>query len=113
MNVDIKKRFFENRDETGRYVIVSNVTGVNYYVEPIHTGKGPEWGSYNPASGKVEFKKGAGKYTGAITKEETLITTENGFKNIATLPKGCSPNKEIELRDVIHERNGVRVNHLS
>jgi len=101
---DIKKRFLENTDETGRYIVKSLITGKEYYIEPIGNGRSTGWGSYNPSTGKIEHKKGYDKYTGSVTEEESLITEENGFKNIIYLSEGCSPYDEIERRDKEHEK---------
>ena len=105
---DIKKRFFENRDETGRYMITSNVTGRNYYIEPIGDGRMADWGSYNPSTGNVEQKKGAGKFSGSVTENESIITEANGFKNIETLPIGTSPEAEVYRRDKEYELKMVK-----
>lgn len=109
MNTEVRKRFFENTSETGRFVVTSYVTGVSYFIEVIdNSGRPADWGSYNPASGKVEHKKGMGKYTGSITAKESLITEENGFKNIWDMPVGGSPFAEIDRRDKEYELQGVR-----
>ncbi len=108
MNDEVRKRFFEDRDETGRFMVISNVTGVKYFVEPIGDGRGGDWGSYNPGTGEIENKKGFDKYTGSVTLKESLITEENGFKNIKHLPEGWSPMGEIADRDLQHELNGVK-----
>ena len=57
-----------------------------------------DWGSYNPSTGEVENKKGAGKYTGSVKPEESLITEENGFFNIQLVENG-SPYSIIEEMD--------------
>ncbi len=108
MKTDVMKRFFENVDETGRFVVTSYVTGVKYFVEVIGDGRMADWGSYNPASGNIEYKKGMGKYTGSITAKESLITEENGFKNIWLMPCAGSPFPEIERRDKEYELQGIR-----
>ena len=68
-------------------------TGKRYYVEPIGNGRMADWGSYNPSTGNIENKKGAGKYTDSVREEESVITEENGFKNIEIVnggsPYGC------------------------
>lgn len=108
MNIEVRKKFFENRDETGRFMITSYKTGVSYFIEPQGNGRPADWGSYNPSTGKVENKKGFDKFTGSVLAEETIITAENGFKDIVTLEKGSSPMSEIERRDEIHFANGRR-----
>jgi len=56
-------------------------------------------GSYNPSTGKIENKKGAGKFNGSIKEEESVITKENGFDDIRE-GKG-SPYHTISL---MHEK---------
>ena len=108
MNADVIKNFLVNRDETGKEIIYSPRTGVRYFIEVIGDGRMADWGSYNPSTGKVENKKGAGKYTGSIKPEESVITEENGFKNIWNMPKGGSPYPEIDRRDKEYYEQGVR-----
>jgi len=111
MKAEIMKRFFQDVSETGRFVVTSYITGKKYFVEVIGDGRSADWGSYNPASGKTEFKKGMGKYTGSVTAKESLITEENGFHSIWNMPKGCSPFAEIERRDKEYELAGIRAAH--
>lgn len=101
MRQDILKRFLTNTDETGRFLMKSRLTGITYFVEPIYNGKTPTWGDLNPATGQIEGNYGS-KYTGAVTKKESLITEENGFQNIGFF-KG-SPFGAIEVRDKEHQR---------
>jgi hypothetical protein len=108
MEATMQKRFFEDRDETGRFVVISSKTGVKYYVEPIGNGRPADWGSYNPSTGKIENKKGFDKFTGSVKPEESIITEENGFKDVVMLGVGESPFSEIEKRDDIHYTNGRR-----
>lgn len=102
LSEEIKKRFFENTDETGRFAVTSFVTGKTYYVETIGT-RGEAWGSIDPATGKLTHKKGDGKYTGGVNKNDSLINEENGFENIITLEAGQSPFDEINRRDKEYE----------
>lgn len=102
------KRFFENRDETGRFLVKSYVTGITYVVEPIGDGRGGDWGSYNPSTGNIENKKGFDKYTGSVQLSESIVTEANGFKNVELLEPGTSPLGEITMRDLEYERQGVR-----
>jgi hypothetical protein len=89
------KEFLTNRDETGR-LIVKMLDGTNkqYFVEFIEPKGGirTDWGSYNPSTGNIENKKGAGKYNGGIPAEDSLITVENGFteENSNTIYEGGS-----------------------
>lgn len=77
--LEFKEKFMTNRDETGRFIVHSFRTGRKYFVEPIGNGRMADWGSFNPSTGVVENKKGAGKFTGSITEKESMITPENGF----------------------------------
>jgi hypothetical protein len=95
---EIVDKFFTNTDETGRFVVTSKRTGRSYFVEPMgdpHI----KWGSVDPATKELVNKKGAGKYRGAIDEKDSLITEENGFKNIRVLPPGTSPLMAIEAID--------------
>lgn len=108
MKKEVISKFFEEVDETGRHMVVSLTTGVRYFVEPIGDGRGGDWGSENPATKEIEHKKGDGKFTGSVTLNESLVTEENGFKEVKLLDPGESPMSEIERRDKIHEANGVK-----
>jgi hypothetical protein len=101
MRPDILKRFLTNTDETGRFIMKSRLTGITYFVEPIYNGKTPEWGDVDPATKKLTGHYGS-KYTGAVTKKESLLTEENGFLNIGHF-KG-SPFGAIDVRDKEHQR---------
>ncbi|NUY82666.1 hypothetical protein HUK80_17305 [Flavobacterium sp. MAH-1] len=100
MRQEILRRFLTNTDETGRFLMKSRKTGIVYFVEPIYNGKTPVWGDLNPATKQLEGNYGS-KYTGAVTKKESIITEENGFENIGFF-KG-SPFGEIDRRDREHE----------
>jgi len=79
--------------ETGAYMIVDQKTGRKFMVEPIgdsHT----VWGDINPATKKVEGDYGD-KYKGSIDEKDSVITEENGFKNIKILKVGESPTNYI------------------
>lgn len=102
MNEKIKD-FLVNSDETGRFIVKSLKTGHSYYVEPIDDGSKTEWGDLNPSTKKLEGDYGK-KYKGAIKKEESLITEENGFINIKTLPPGYSVIDYIEELDKQYEQ---------
>lgn len=100
MRPEILKRFLTNTDETGRFLMKSRITGIIYFVEPIYNGNTPKWGDVDPATKQITGNYGS-KYTGAITKKESLITEENGFVNIGYF-KG-SPFGAIEQRDEAHQ----------
>ena len=79
---DVRKNFLVERDNTGREIHHFLDTGKKYYVEYIGNGRMADWGSYNPSTGNIENKKGAGKFNGSIKAEESVITKENGFDDI-------------------------------
>lgn len=99
INDTIMKKFLTNTDDTGRFIVVSKRTGKKYFVEPIETAHTPKWGSIDPATGELMHKKGDGKYRGGISERESLITPDNGFKNIITLDIGVSPLAYIDMID--------------
>jgi hypothetical protein len=92
------KDFLINSEDTGRFVVKSLRTGKYYFVEPIDNGERLDWGDINPATKKIEGNYGA-KHKGAVTEKESLITTENGFEKIVTIPPGYSPLEYIEFLD--------------
>jgi hypothetical protein len=102
MNQEFVNKFFEDRDETGRFMLSSYRTGKRYFVEPIGDGRMADWGSYNPSTGNIENKKGAGKFSGSIKEEESLLTKENGFDKVHYSGVGCSPFSVIEELDAKH-----------
>lgn len=78
--------------KTGRFYVITP-DGRTFCVEPIDNsqGKGKErWGDIDPATKKLTGNYD-GKYVGSIHEDESIITEENGFKNIVTLPPGTSP----------------------
>jgi len=99
MSNDIRSKFLTNTDETGRFIVYSQRTGKTYFVEPIEGAHTPKWGSIDPATGNLMHKKGDGKYKGGIRADESLITEENGFKNIKMLDVGTSPHLAIDFID--------------
>lgn len=86
-----EREFLADRDDTGRFLVRSYRTGRTYYVEPIGPDRAADWGSYNPSTGKIENKKGAGKHRGAIDESDSMITKENGFTDIRYSGIGGSP----------------------
>jgi hypothetical protein len=101
MNATLTSRFLTNTDDTGRFIVSSPRTGRKYFVEPVgdpHV----NWGSIDPSNGmngKLMTKKGSGKYRGSIDENDSLISKENGFKNIVTLEPGTSPLAYIDKID--------------
>lgn len=92
------KEFLINSDETGRFIVKSLVTGRTYYVEPLDSGERTDWGDLDPATKKLTGDYG-NKYKGSVKESESLITPENGFTNITTLPAGYSPLEYIDEID--------------
>lgn len=78
--------------DTGRFWVTAK--GRRFLVEPIGPDRPAEWGSIDPATGKLMNKKGHGKHIGAIDASESFITTENGFKDIVQITS--SPMSYIE-----------------
>ncbi len=108
MNLEeLKQRFLVNRDHTGRFIIYSPRTGITYFVEPLDGGEKKVWGDMDPASKDTTGSYGQ-KYKGSIRKEESLITEENGFKNIEILSPGISPNGTINEIDDLRYEQGYR-----
>ena len=100
---ELLKRFLAGTDKTGRFIVSSKVTGVNYFVEPIDNGKPKKlWDDVDPATNKLTGNYG-NKSIGAVKPEDSLITEDNGFVNILTF-KG-SPLGEIDRRDKMYESN--------
>ncbi len=81
--------------DTGRYYIVDIKTGRKFCVEPLIEGDRTKWGDLNPATKQVEGDYGK-KHIGAIERKDTIITEENGFKNIVELEPGESPEGYVE-----------------
>jgi len=94
---ELRKRFFEKTEHTGRHIIVSFRTGKQYFIEPMGDPHS-KWGDVNPATGKMEGSYGS-KYRGSIDEKDSLITEENGFKNIVVHPPGVSPYRYIDEID--------------
>ena len=96
------KDFLINSSDTGRFIVKSQRTGRTYFIEPqgdAHI----EWGSVDQSTGKMNVKKGWKKNKGSTEREDSLITTENGFENITTLKAGNSPLAYIEQLDSTYE----------
>lgn len=98
MDATLRQKFLTNTDETGRFIVTSKRTGKTYAVEPIIGKHTPIWGDMDPATKKVTGSYGK-KYTGAINKDESLITEDNGFAKIHNLENGMSPLAYIDALD--------------
>jgi len=96
-----RKQFLVDSSVTGRMIVTSFRTGRSYYVECLDDKEQDrlQWGSIDPATGKLMVKKGWMKYKGSIDESESLITLENGFKKIHTIEAGQSPADYINKLD--------------
>lgn len=90
MDKEFEKNFLINSDETGRFIVKSQKTGILYYVEPLDEGERTMWGDYNPSTKTFTGSYGD-KYKGSVRPDQSLITKENGFDKIHTLKVGESP----------------------
>lgn len=64
--------------------------GKRFTVEPIETKRPPAWGDMRPDGTGISGNYGK-KHAGAVSPEASVVTEENGFENIVTLPAGQSP----------------------
>jgi hypothetical protein len=106
---EVRKNFLVNRDETGRLIVhMMDGTGQSYMVEFIEPKGGvrTDWGSYNPSTGKIENKKGAGKYKGGIQADESLLTPENGFPDAKIIPGASYMHSVMEKHEKWKRENG-------
>lgn len=94
---NLMDKFLTETDQSGRFIVISKTTGIKYFVEPVGNVK-TRWGDVDPATKKVTGKYGQ-KYRGSIDESESIITDENGFKNIVTLKPGESPLTYIDKID--------------
>jgi len=81
-------------DDTGRYYITDFKTKRTFCVEPIGDDR-TNWGDVDPVTKKLTGDYGK-KHRGSIDEADSIITKENGFKNIVTLPAGESPQSYID-----------------
>jgi len=81
--------------ETGRYMVIMQ-SGRKFMVEEWGNNY-VQWGDIDPATKKLH--KVQVKYVQEINDSNTLITKENGFKNICFLSPGTSPLGYIDLVD--------------
>ncbi len=68
-----------------------------------------QWGDVNPATKKLETGDYGKKNNGGINMNESIITKENGFKDINFLPAGTSPLGYIEM---LEKKYLDQLNHL-
>lgn len=101
MRQTVLQRFLYKTEDSGRFIVKSQVTGITYFVEPIDNGKPDKlWGDIDPATKKLTGDYG-NKRRGAVDTKDSLITRQNGFRNIDTF-KG-SPLAEIDRRDRLYQ----------
>ncbi|HEX2190798.1 MAG TPA: hypothetical protein VHG51_17960 [Longimicrobiaceae bacterium] len=75
---------------TGRYYYRDRRSGRTFCIEPI-ADRTQKVDDLRWTNGGIDPVQG-----GAIREEESVITPENGFVNIAHLPPGVSPDGHIE-----------------
>jgi len=80
--------------DSGRYFITDIKSGRKFCIEPIGDDRN-NWGDYDPVTKKYTGDYGQ-KHRGSIDESDSIITEENGFKNIVTLGPGESPDSYIE-----------------
>lgn len=100
MDID---RFLKDRDKTGRFIVISKITGKKYFVEPIGNSHPADWGDLDPATKKMTGNYGE-RYEGCIPLNDSLITKENGFEKIELLEEGVSPLSVIDQRDKEYQK---------
>jgi hypothetical protein len=81
------KTFYMN---TGRYFYTDLKTGRRFCIEPI-SARNEKIEDKTWTNGGIDQVKG-----GSISEEDSIITEENGFKNITYIPAGMSPDSFIE-----------------
>ncbi len=96
-------------EHTGRFMVYTK-TGRKFLVEPIGYTK-TSFGDINPATKKVEGNYGD-KFKGSISESESLITKENGFKNIVMLEPGVSPLGYIDMIEAEGIERIEKLNYL-
>lgn len=76
---------------TGRYFIRDHRSGRVFCVEPINR-RDQKLDEQTWTNGGIDQVRG-----GAIPEEESIITPENGFRDITWLPPGTSPDGFIDM----------------
>lgn len=100
---EVVKNFLVNRDETGREIMYFPETGKKYFIEWIGNGHSA-WGDFDPVTKKFTGSYGK-KSRGSVTPSESLITEENGFKNIVE-GKGSAYARVEMLHEQWKKENG-------
>jgi hypothetical protein len=83
---------------TGRYTVVDLTSGRRFVVEPIHgrNEKATDRIITNGGTDGSTVKNKSEVQGGSVSEEESVITPENGFKDIRYAPAGVSPMDIIE-----------------
>mgnify|MGYP006157122777 CR=1 FL=1 len=76
---------------TGRYFVRDRRSGRVFCVEPINR-RDQKLDDQQWTNGGIDQVRG-----GAVLEDESIITPENGFKNITHLPPGTSPDGFIQM----------------
>lgn len=77
---------------TGRYFYRDLKTGRTFCIEPV-SDRGQKLDDQQWTNGGIDQVHG-----GAIREEDSIITPENGFRDIVFLPAGMSPDAYVESR---------------
>lgn len=85
---------------TGRYFVRDRQSGRVFCVEPINR-RDQKLDDRSWSNGGIDPVRG-----GAVAEEDSVITPENGFRNITHLPPGTSPDGYIEMLLKGEERVG-------
>ncbi|HEV2149440.1 MAG TPA: hypothetical protein VGR37_18710 [Longimicrobiaceae bacterium] len=76
---------------TGRYFYRDHRSGRTFCVEPV-SDRSQKVDDQHWSNGGITPVRG-----GAVREEDSVITPENGFRNITHLPPGVSPDGYIEM----------------
>jgi hypothetical protein len=84
---------------TGRYYIVDQATGRRFCVEPIseRDEKLTDKKFKNGGTDTTAEKNKSNPLGGSIYEEDSIITQDNGYATMTTLPASVSPNDYIEM----------------
>lgn len=84
---------------TGRYIVRDAKTGRTFWVEPISSRdeRVDDKVFVNGGSSGTAEKNKSHVEGGSVKELGSVITSENGFTHITTLPAGTSPNDYIEM----------------
>jgi hypothetical protein len=83
-----------NSTKDGKFYVRDTETGRLFLVEPLGFDK-VGWGDIDPATKKVQGDYGQ-KHIGSVSEKNSVVTEDNGFKNIIDVGPGESPFAAIE-----------------